>query len=47
MITYEIVYTEIRVWKLDPARSGAVGWDQRKQPYGQRPLGRGITNLVF
>ena len=38
MITDEIVYTEAtRVWKLDHARGGAVGWGQRKQPYGQRP----------
>ena len=34
MITDEIVYKETRVWKLDHARGGAVGWGQRKQ---QRP----------
>ena len=37
MITDEIVYTETRVWNLDHARGGTVGWGQRKQPYGQRP----------
>ena len=37
MIKDEIVYTETRVWKLDHARDGAMGWGQRKQPYGQRP----------
>ena len=44
MSTDEIVYTETRFWKLDHARGGAKG-NQRKQPYGQRPLGRGICVL--
>ena len=26
MIRDKIVYTEIRVWKLDHARGGAIGW---------------------
>ena len=30
MITDEILCIEIRIWKLDHARGGAVGWGQRK-----------------
>ena len=36
MIKDEKVCTDTRVWKLEYARGGAVGWGQRKQPSWQK-----------
>ena len=41
MITDEIVYTETKVWELDHASGGALGWGPKETAIWAKAIGQG------